>query len=173
MGPPPDIALPTKELWQQPQLPKGELPFQTKRTGGRYVLWAPAENLDTQSLNLELSDDGRCLLVKGLCMPTAEQALQMRQKVQSVLAGAERPACPRFLARMYLKLGEGRFGRFSEVFRIPSDADVQGVEASMQQGMLQVVLPQKQRRVPYAFVLTCRTHHHCHTIVQCIHSTGV
>jgi len=143
----PDVAFPTKELWQQLKV---ELPFQTERAGGRYILWTPAENLDTQSLKLELSDDGRCLLVKGLCMPTAEQALQMRQKVQSVLAGAERPACPRFLAGMYLKLGEGRFGRFSEVFRIPSDADVQGVEASIQQGMLQVVLPQKQRQVPYA-----------------------
>merc|ERR1712146_501790 len=116
MGPPPDIALPTKELWQQPQLPKVELPFQTKRAGGRYVLWTPAENLDTQSLKLELSDDGRCLLVKGLRIPTAEQALQMRQKVQSVLAGADRPACPRFLARMYAKLGEGRFGGFPKWF---------------------------------------------------------
>ena len=50
----------------------------------------------------------------------------------------------------YAKLGEGRFGRFSEVVRIPGDADVQGIEASTQQGTLQVVLPQKQRQLPYA-----------------------
>mmetsp|Transcript_13106 Transcript_13106/g.37692 ORF Transcript_13106/g.37692 Transcript_13106/m.37692 type:complete len:664 (+) Transcript_13106:62-2053(+) len=139
---------PQREDWQKVRLP---LRFHSREEADHYTILATIPGLDTDELKLELSDDCSKLTVVGLRAPTEQEAAWMQRKISARLRSLAQESPQRIIAlqqdigriasRAYMELGQGEFGRFSEIFRIPEDVDTDGIEASYRDGVLRVVLP--------------------------------
>lgn len=143
------VPPPTREDWQRVRLP---LRFHSREETDHYAILATVPGLDTEELGLELSEDGRVLTVRGLRVPTASETERMQQKITSKLHSLAKRAPGRLAAlggsevgetarRAYVELGQDKYGRFSEAFRVPEDVEVGGIDASYRDGVLRVVLP--------------------------------
>lgn len=55
--------------------------------------------------------------------------------------------------KAYVELGQDRYGRFSETFRVPEDVEVGGIDASYRDGVLRVVLPKLPAALPHPQLL--------------------
>merc|ERR1711862_707107 len=100
--------------------------------------------MNIKDLSLEVSNNGRHLLVKGTRLPTSQEALQLQARVQDALglqhlAYRTNSSSEELIRHLYVKAGQGSFGAFDETLRIPGDADIRGIEASCHEGMLCIV----------------------------------
>jgi len=157
------------QIWmkrQQQQLPAPDravwkelvrdVDFQTRHERGSYALLAALPGLSTKDLEIGLNDDQSALTIKGLCLPTARQAEQMRTELLQQLQRLSRSSPQRFkqlstrldevAVQTYADFGQGRFGTFSETFRLPSDVDVQRIRSSFDEGVLRITLPRRVLR---------------------------
>jgi len=144
--PPPEV-----DVWEQVRLP---IRFHTQEQANQYVILATVSGLSIDHLKLKLGEDDRSLRVEGLKLPGLEENMQMQRRITSRLQQLARTHPERFedfrdvkkIAQdAYVKLGQGEFGLFSEVFRVPSDVDVEGIDASYKDGVLKIVLPKVVR----------------------------
>merc|ERR1712050_535207 len=118
------------------------------------AILATVPGLDVSELKVELSDDQSILTVRGLRLSSAEEAGQMQNKVSARIRHLGQQSPGQFVAiqsnlgevakNAYVELGQDSYGRFAESFRVPVDADVQGIDASYQNGVLRVTLPRKR-----------------------------
>jgi len=149
---------PGKEVWQQVRLP---LRFHSREEPSNYVISATVPGLDLDDLKLELVDSSTTLRVEGLRLPSSKEAATMRKRIAAKIRQvAQRSpekfammvkALPQVAADAYLELGQGEYGRFAETFQLPSDVDVENIEASYTDGVLRIVLPKVQRPSATAF----------------------
>lgn len=137
-----EVALPRPEFWDNLPL---QLPFQERIEGQQYVVFVAARNFNAHNLQLQLSEDRQRLFVRGTCLPTRVEALQLQNEVRS---RCEHSTCSsRNIASLYAEAAQGRFGTFSNTLIIPADVNTQGISASVDEGNLCVVLPKRQPRV--------------------------
>lgn len=150
----PPLLPPGQDLWRALPL---ELRFRSRAVAGGYEIAAQAPGLHADDVSVELSEDGSVLTVSGLRQPSREQAQQLQEHVAALLLREARSSPQRFRERVawrlqevadesYARLGRGRFGRFSESFRVPQDAEVEGLQASCRDGVLRLVLPRRAPR---------------------------
>jgi len=147
---PPDIVAPENDFWQTVPL---RLRFRAQEEADGYVVVASAKNMNLEDLQLEVSEDGRHLLIRGICLPTPDEATELQTRVRFRFLQSTR-FCPcdedgagEFIRGLYAEEGRGSFGAFSERFQIPGDADVHCIKASCYGELLRVVLPKMQRRL--------------------------
>ena len=148
-GPPP----PSAELWERVELP---LRLQAHEEEDRYVISLASPGMAPEDVRLQLDDDAS-LVIRVLRRPQAEDAAQMQRQVASHLrqlvmhspAQLEqiRDSMEELAADAYARLGQGVFGRFVKTVEIPADADVGGIRSACRDGVLQVVLPKRPRRL--------------------------
>eukprot|EP00913_Durusdinium_trenchii_P003951 g3659.t1 len=160
LEPPP----PGKSVWEKVRLP---LRFNSREdpdsepanreVQNNYVISATVPGLDLDDLKLELGESST-LRVEGLRTPSSEEATLMRrriaQKIRQIAKTSPEKfamlvkAIPQVSEDAYIELGQGEFGRFAETFRLPRDVDVENIDASYRDGVLQIVLPKIQRQLP-------------------------
>ncbi|CAK9109656.1 unnamed protein product [Durusdinium trenchii] len=150
LEPPP----PGKSVWEKVRLP---LRFNSREEQNNYVISATVPGLDLDDLKLELGESST-LRVEGLRTPSSEEATLMRrriaQKIRQIAKTSPEKfamlvkAIPQVSEDAYIELGQGEFGRFAETFRLPRDVDVENIDASYRDGVLQIVLPKIQRQLP-------------------------
>jgi hypothetical protein len=142
------VPLPPASLWTQVGLP---LRFEAHEGATRYVLAARAaslDRLDRETLRLRLKEGGASVLsISGICLPTAGEVAAMQHEVARALR-AETPERLASLGGMasvakalYLQLGEGRYGKFTEEVRLPEDVNVEAIQCTCESGVLEVLLP--------------------------------
>merc|ERR1712048_277712 len=146
------LPAPDRAVWMDLVRP---VDFQTRQERGNYVLLAALQGLDTEDLAIQLSDDRSALTIAGLCLPTTRQAEQMQKELLVQLQRFARSSPQRYrqlstkldrvAAQTYAELGHGKFGSFSETFRMPSDVDTQRIKASFDDHVLRITLPRKIR----------------------------
>lgn len=144
--------IPDRAIWQQIRLP---LRFHSTEEHDCYAILATVPGLDTNELKIELADDSSTITVSGLRAPTVQEESSMRErirlrmrmqspaKLQKLISGGQ---VEKVMADAYIELGQGKYGLFSESFRVPEDVDVDSIDASYRDGVLRVVLPRQLRR---------------------------
>jgi len=142
------LVAPAEEVWRQVPL---RLQFRSQEVMDGYVLMARAPGLDDKSIELVLGDRGSTLKVEGALVPTTSETAQMQRVIAARYPHiATRPSAA--LNQLFLELGSGTFGNFSQSFELPEDTDVDGINASFDNGVLRIVIPKAHRRRPPARV---------------------
>jgi len=152
------LPTPSRELWEQVRLP---VRFQVREMADGYEIRAAVPGMARDDIDIDLGDDSSNLTISGLRAPSARRAEQMHQQLtvwvqQQIQMFPERAQS--IVSRLadiarkgFLEMGQNEFGRFSETFRIPHDADTGNIQALYQEGMLSVIIPKRpRRRVPRA-----------------------
>jgi len=149
---------PGRDTWRRLHLP---VRFRSQEDHRCYVLRASVPNLDTNDIKLSVSNDGASLTVGGLRVPSEDQsrhlheqlASRFRQWASSISKNSKitERRIREVAESAYLEMGQNRYGSFSETFRLPSDADAAGIEASYQDGVLCVVVPKFVARGRHGF----------------------
>jgi len=147
------LPLPTSELWRLVELP---LNWRSHELAGSYELSAFVPALADDDFRVDLGERGSTLTLSGLCAPSAQQAEKMRAELSALLLQeADRSpqmrqhlsSCLEDIARRgYADMGRGKFGSFSQSFRLPGDVDVARLHASCREGVLRVTLPKTASR---------------------------
>merc|ERR1712048_996307 len=147
------LLAPDGAMWRDVSRP---VDFQSRQERGGYAVLAAVPGLSTRKLEIKLSDDRSALTVEGVCEPTNREAEHMRHQLVGELQRVARTSPQRFrqlccnldkvATQTYAELGEGRFGKFSETFRLPSDVDAQRINASFDDGVLRLTLPRRVRQ---------------------------
>lgn len=117
---------------------KLEVQFQIKDRPGSFLISAYVPGIDEDSLTVSLNDEGDLLTCTGLRLPTQQELQALRGH----------PAVARFRnpEEGVLRLAAGRFGRFSEKWRMdPQTVIADKVTAGYNSGVLEIVVPKKQR----------------------------
>lgn len=136
------LVAPAEEVWRRVPL---RLQFRSREAMDGYVLEARAPGLDEKSFELVLGDHGSTLTVEGALVPTTSETAQMQQVIAARYPHiATRPSAA--LNKLFLELGSGTFGSFSQTFELPEDTDVEGINVSFDNGVLRIVIPRAHRR---------------------------
>jgi len=147
------LPLPSCELWEQVKLP---VHFRAREKVDGYEIRAAVPGVAMDDIGIGLGEDGSTLTVSGLRAPTARRAEQMHRQLtawvwQQIQRSPEQ--AQRIMSRLaeitekgFLDLGQGEFGRFTETFRFPQDADTASIQASYHEGVLSVIIPKRARR---------------------------
>jgi len=85
--------------------------------------------------DLEISTAGTTITLAGTRRPSPEEEVAMG----GVLLAKGLEVDDQNL----LRLGSGRFGRFQQQYSLPGDADVNGIKASYDAGVFQVLIPRR------------------------------
>merc|ERR1712151_88234 len=144
------LPVPDNDMWKNL---KRRVDFQMRQEGSSYALLATLPGLKTDDLQIEMNDGQSALTIKGLCLPTTRQTEQMQRELLIELQRLARRSPQRFrqlstkldeiAVEAYTEFGQGRFGIFSETFRLPSDVDAQRIRASFEDGVLRITLPRR------------------------------
>lgn len=140
------MKAPGRNMWRTQEL---SVEFASKELQAHYEISAALSNLDTNDVEVNLTDNGSVLTITGLRLPTALEMQHMQnhltkrlQHVGHMFKGYDERA----VAQLYASMGRGTFGHFSERFRLPRDVDVQRIQVSYKNGILSLNLPKKIRR---------------------------
>lgn len=140
------VPPPNAEDWRQVRLSQR---FYTQEEVHQFVIMATAPCLDVGHLKITLGED-KSLRVEGLQLPNGDQLVRMQQRVGERLKVLARTFPERFgeakdvkktAMECYFDVGQGEFGLFTEVFRIPPDVNGEGITASYVDCVLRVILP--------------------------------
>jgi len=137
--PVPSQALSTKLRWAEMRL-KPKLNVREERNA--YLIFSSIPGLKKEDISLSLSENEATLVVEGVRLPTEEELAQMERLLE--MHKARYRGLSKEAALMHL--GAGRYGKFSEKFSLPEDADVRGITASYENNVLKVVIPKIVRR---------------------------
>jgi HSP20 family molecular chaperone IbpA len=124
---------------------KLEVPFQIKDRPHSFLISAYVPGIDERTLSISLNDEGDMLTCSGLRLPSPQELDALRSH----------PAVARMRNQEegVLRLAAGRFGRFSEKWRMDANVvDADKISASYNSGVLEIVVPKKavqQRKQPH------------------------
>lgn len=120
----------------------------------KFVISAYLPNMDANDLKISLSDEKDQLVCSGRRLPSPTELAAMKQDfVRRIQSNP--------MAQMYLRGGEtiddllvrfagGKYGSFEERWRLDDTVDVDGIEASYNRGVIEIVIPKRviSRPVP-------------------------
>jgi len=145
-------AMNMENLWKEVRLP---IDFRSRERRDAYILFAQIPNLDSRRLRVAADAKRSNLTVTGLSLPNQAQAAQLRRAVASQLSKFTHSDSPleydTQVLDLYSRLGQGHFGAFSQNFRLPVDADVEGIKFYLENGVLRVVIPRTQHQFRRSF----------------------
>lgn len=151
-----ELPLPDAALWQH--LVKLPARFQSDEGPRAYEISLYMAGLLTNNISMKLSDDKTTLTVRVARVPDAVQQKRLQQLLLRELS--RRGLSPADLSaealqtQFYAALGQGKFGYFEQVFRLPEDVDTASIQADYRNDTLCVILPkliQRQQRAPPVF----------------------
>lgn len=116
-------------LWQQLRL---QVRLDTEDVGDAYVIQGFVPGLRNENIKVQVSTDGTMLTVAGTRLPTVRETTAMRR--QLLREGLDGPDA-------MLRLAAGRYGTFSQQFRLPSNADRGNITADYNNGVLRALVP--------------------------------
>lgn len=119
-----------RRMRMRPRLETGPQPH-------AYVIQALVPHMKMSDLAVSVGARGETLTLKGFRGPTPEELQQL-----AVLAARQHGG--RMTLEGILIAGAERYGSFAETLRLPRDADVEGLEASYEKGVLRVIVPRLQ-----------------------------
>ena len=96
--------------------------FEVRETDQAFVLYADLPGVSRESLDIAL--EGRELTITG-------------SRAKAELSDGEK-----------LHLGERFFGTFKRTFELPEDVDIEGIDASLEHGVLTVSIPKQPQATP-------------------------
>jgi len=115
--------------------------FQVRDGRAGYSVSAYVPGLDEEMLNISLNDAEDVLTCEGRRLPTEKELNVMRKQLR-----ARYRYEPQEEDELLLRAGAGRFGSFSEKWRVDQDTmDAANIQASYQNGNLELFIP---RRAP-------------------------
>jgi len=104
--------------------------------------------MDAEKLRIQLSKVNRLLGVQGSREPTKEEEDAMRRQIKLL----KRIDTDNIYFPMdedeqtsLLRIGAGRYGSFSQFFKIPANVNLDDIKASYVGGVLQLVLPKEKK----------------------------
>jgi len=112
----------------------------------RYIIAGQLPGVHRQDLNVDLSPN-KTLVISGVRLPTEKEEGLMRKHAQAAWARnhivrKRIPVLkPQEEDRMILEIANGRYGTFSETYRLPGNIDKSKISASLEKGILQVTIP--------------------------------
>jgi len=144
-------APPGQDFWNKVRLP---LRFHSQEKGDGYLIHATIPGLQSEDIRIQLSDDNTELTVAGLRFPSMQEYRSMKQKLTQRLQ--ELAKSKQLAAQvagldvndLYAEMGQDAFGKFSETFSVPEDADVDSMDAQYNDGVISVFIP-KILRAPF------------------------
>jgi len=136
---------------------KFQAKFQVGEDARSYHLDAYVPSLKREDVKLSLDESGTHLdpypqlIVSGVVLPEADVIEELWQNALAVKArDKQRGRYARFhgvpASSLVLRAAYGRYGSFQERFQLPSDADIDHINASLSRGWLRVVIPKVVRR---------------------------
>jgi len=146
---PPEIPAPSHGLWKAPNCPPVSVRFQSQESPAQYTISAAVSNLDRNDIELSLSADGSALIVTGVRLPTDLEMRRMQDHLREHLQTTghdltDTRKISHLATQAYIRMGQGRYGKFSESFRLPYNVDVDRIGASYDEGVLCIDLPKKR-----------------------------
>lgn len=131
---------------------KFEPEFDVQETRDSYIIKAFVPGMSPGDISVDL-ENGRDLVLEGYREPSPEEVAIMKKKIAAI-----RRQDPRGLhiprgeteQSLLLRLGAGKFGKFRQAYQIPADANVDGIRATYERGLLVVIIPKIVRRTAYA-----------------------
>jgi HSP20 family molecular chaperone IbpA len=108
--------------------------------------------INEKDLKISLSDDNDVMTISGVRLPTADEELELQRqlirRIQMASGGMIREKIPpQLLQSKILQMGSGRFGSFSESYRLPDSANFNAVNASYEKGVLRITIPKRVRKL--------------------------
>eukprot|EP01129_Flabellula_baltica_P005195 TRINITY_DN1859_c0_g1_i1.p1 TRINITY_DN1859_c0_g1~~TRINITY_DN1859_c0_g1_i1.p1 ORF type:complete len:570 (-),score=144.42 TRINITY_DN1859_c0_g1_i1:37-1716(-) len=116
--------------WKQMRLrPK----FTVDRKGNGFILQAYIPGINKEDIDVNVNGD--TLVLAGLRLPTEEDLALLQAKIDQAGIPSEQHESA------LLRLGAGRYGRFSETFQLPHNTDIDNIKATYQGGVLRAFVP--------------------------------
>lgn len=140
------VEVPDKAFWQRIPLP---LSNQLQDAEDQYILELPLKI--RKQKHLQVHAEGDNLVIRGLRLPTLEEAAELQAWVQrehssrTVMNAAESRHC---IEGLYAKYGRNRFGAFEKKVPIPSDVNRAGIRVTRHDDRISARFPkcsQQQR----------------------------
>jgi HSP20 family molecular chaperone IbpA len=146
----PEIPAPAHAVWKAPNCPRVSIHFESKESLTHYTIAAAVSNLDSNDIELSLSPDGSALIVTGVRLPTDLEMRRMQDHLREHLQTTghdltDTRNISHVATQAYARMGQGRYGKFSESFRLPHSVDVERISASYNEGVLSISLPKRKR----------------------------
>eukprot|EP01097_Dermamoeba_algensis_P002722 TRINITY_DN2072_c0_g1_i1.p1 TRINITY_DN2072_c0_g1~~TRINITY_DN2072_c0_g1_i1.p1 ORF type:complete len:591 (+),score=226.60 TRINITY_DN2072_c0_g1_i1:392-2164(+) len=129
-----------QDKWKQMKLkPKVDI----QETKEAYILVSYIPGLKSEEIQISFSKVDQTLTIEGVRVPSIQEENAMKEKLKQLLQEqyGTTDIPEEDLETLLLKFAMGRFGRFSETYRVPKNADLESISADYQRGMLQVVIP--------------------------------
>lgn len=145
------VETPNTSFWQKmPLRPHSQL----QDAEDRYILTIPVENVDSDHLELVVSEDHQHLHIRGIRLPTSHEASQLQARVEFQLGQHRRSRhitnqeAKDLVERLYAAAGRGSFGVFTETVQIPRDVHAHSIKATCHKGYVSVTLPRAVQQEP-------------------------
>lgn len=106
-----------------------------------YELSAYLPGMRREDIDVGLSASDSVLTVAGYREPS-------RDELQAMIEHLPLPIALKAPVAGLTRMGAGRFGRFKTQYRVPPDADVAGISAAYERGVLRVTIPKVRRERP-------------------------
>jgi len=138
-----------KEKWRTLKLkPKMDVSENSRE----YTITSYIPGMRQEDLHVKMGANHETITVEGIREPSPKEEAQMRSQIRNqyrfqIYEGEDEDM-------LLLRMGYGRYGKFVETYRLPEDANPNGIRASYEGGTVHVVIPKRQRRnvsvPPYA-----------------------
>jgi len=112
--------------------------FTVDRNSHGYTIQGYIPGLKKEDLDVVLQQNN--LTILGVRLPSPNDMEIMKAKLANVPNDE--------LDNFMLRIGAGRFGRFSETYKLPKNVDTEKIQATYQGGVLRVTIPIKTENPP-------------------------
>jgi len=128
--------IPMQQRWRDLKLSPN---FKVQEYPDSYVISGFIPGIQDDDLSITFGKENQTITIKGVRIPTKEEEGQLIQQLRKYQnRGQEKEN------DLFLRLGSGRFGSFSESYYIPPNTDVKRIAATYEGGAVKVVIPKKQ-----------------------------
>jgi len=117
-----------------------------------YTITSYIPGVRQEDLHIKTDANNKTITIEGIREPSLKEEAQMRSLIRNqyrfqIYDGEDEDV-------LLLRMGYGRYGKFVETYRLPDEANSNGIRASYEGGTLQVVIPKLPKRnvsaPPYA-----------------------
>lgn len=140
----------SKEKWKSIKL---EPKFDVRKLRDRYVIQSYIPSMNRDDITVDTDADGETLIIKGCRMPTRKELVGLIAHLERLLLDGEMDE-DRINTlsdeQILLSLGGGRYGSFVQQYRLPENADRNGVRASYNNGAVTVIIPIQEPNTPFS-----------------------
>jgi len=135
------------EYWKKLKLkPK----IDVSQNAEAFEIYGFIPGINEKELKVTLNNTADVMTISGYRLPSPAEELDLKRNLLRRIQLATGGQIGKFPLKLYqtkmLQMGAGRFGSFSESFRIPEIANLDKALASYERGVLRVTIPKTQRR---------------------------